>query len=100
MPKVNIIGCANNFAVVSRGNCSFSEKAFNVQSASYEALIMYNHQNKKPIPMSGSNFSNQVMIPIVMINYDCMQSLMGHYSAEKGFVIKKNCLNIWLCFFN
>lgn len=91
MPPINETGCSSNFAVVPRGNCSFSEKAYYVQFAhpiGYEALIMYNEPGQAPIPMSGSKFAEQIQIPVVMVNYACMESLMGMYSADRGFVIK------------
>lgn len=70
---------------MSRGNCSFSEKAYRVQNAAYEALIIYNKQGQAPIPMSGGKYADQIMIPVVMVNYDCMQSIMGNYRAERGY---------------
>lgn len=90
MPPINETGCSSNFAVVPRGNCSFSEKAYYVQFAhpiGYEALIMYNEPGQAPIPMSGSKFAEQIQIPVVMVNYACMESLMGTYSADKGYVV-------------
>lgn len=86
MPKVNKTGCSNNFALVSRGKCDFSEKAYHAQIALYEALIIYNYPNKASISMYGSNYSDKIMIPVVMVSYDCMISLMGQYSAEKGLI--------------
>jgi hypothetical protein len=52
--------CVVDFAVVPRGNCSFSEKAYYVQKAKpvgYQALIVYNFKGKSPNPMSGSKFA-------------------------------------------
>uniref|UniRef100_A0A914CIJ5 PA domain-containing protein n=1 Tax=Acrobeloides nanus TaxID=290746 RepID=A0A914CIJ5_9BILA len=82
--------CDNYFAVVPRGKCSFSEKAYNAQMAQsigYQALIVYNNPGQPPIPMSGSKFSDYVNIPVVMVNYECMQNMMGNYSVEHGFVV-------------
>lgn len=50
----------------------------------YEALIVYNDPGHAPIPMSGSKYADQVRIPVVMVNHACMESIMGHYSAENG----------------
>lgn len=50
----------------------------------YEALIVYNDPGHAPIPMSGSKYADQVRIPVVMVNHACMESIMGHYSAETG----------------
>ncbi|KAH7728803.1 RING finger domain containing protein [Aphelenchoides avenae] len=88
--RTNETGCDNYFAVVPRGNCSFSEKAFHVQMShpvGYEALIVYNDPGHAPIPMSGSKYADQVRIPVVMVNHACMESIMGHYSAENGYVV-------------
>uniref|UniRef100_A0A914DZD7 RING-type E3 ubiquitin transferase n=1 Tax=Acrobeloides nanus TaxID=290746 RepID=A0A914DZD7_9BILA len=82
--------CDNYFAVVPRGNCSFSEKAYNAQMAQsigYQALIVYNNPGQPPIPMSGSKYSERVTIPVVMVTYACMQNMMGNYSVDKGFVV-------------
>lgn len=87
MPHINKTGCITNFALVPRGNCSFSEKAFFVQNAvpAYEALIVYNYKGQtSPITMHGSKFADDVKIPVIMVNYACKESLMGRYSAENG----------------
>lgn len=85
MPKLNV-SCPNYFALVPRSNCNISKQAYNVQIAHYEALIMYNHKGKAPFTMQGGWYADKVQIPVVMVNYDCMVSLSGHYSAEKGLV--------------
>jgi E3 ubiquitin-protein ligase RNF13 len=90
-PPVNetVAACDIYFAVVPRGNCSFSEKAYNVQRAlpGYEALIVYNDKGQAPIPMSGSKFAEEVKIPVVMVDYACMESILGQHGAEHGFVV-------------
>nr|CAD2173243.1 unnamed protein product [Meloidogyne enterolobii] len=90
-PRLNSTSqCVVDFAVVSRGNCSFSEKAYYVQQAKpvgYQALIVYNFKGKSPNPMSGSKFAELIQIPVVMVKYECMQSLLGHYSAEHGYTV-------------
>jgi len=81
--------CDTYFAVVSRGNCSFSEKAFNVQNAKpfgFDALVVYNEINEDPISMSGSIHASDVNIPSIMVNYKCMKDLTGKYSATKGYL--------------
>lgn len=83
--------CDTYFAVVARGNCSFSEKAYNVQTATpsgFDALIVYNDiKAGPPVPMSGSIHAADVNIPAVMVNYACMKQIMSHYSASKGFAV-------------
>jgi hypothetical protein len=66
---------------------SIYRQAYYTQSAKpsgYQALIVYNGKGQSPIPMSGSKFAELVQIPIVMVKYECMQSMFGHYSAEHG----------------
>ncbi|KAK0401512.1 hypothetical protein QR680_015830 [Steinernema hermaphroditum] len=88
-PLVNsTLSCDNYFALVPRGNCSFSEKAYYVQHAfpiHFTALIVYNHPGQQPIPMSGGKFSDLVDIPVVMVDHACMINT-ERYSAEKGYL--------------
>lgn len=89
MPSINGTGCNSNFAIVKRGTCSFSEKAYYVQTSktkSYDALIIYNEQGQSPIPMSGSKWADKILIPVIMIKYECMESLIKKYGAEKGYI--------------
>jgi hypothetical protein len=90
-PPNTTVYCDTYFAVVARGNCSFSEKAFNVQTAEpfgFDALIVYNEMNKGgPIPMSGSIHAQDVTIPSVMINHACMKEVMTHYSSAHGYSV-------------
>jgi PA domain len=88
MPKYNKTLCSVNFAVVPRGNCTFAEKAYYAQLASpagYQAIIVYNDPNQPPIPMAGGHkFADKVQIPVVMVTYACMESLLYKYNADKG----------------
>ncbi|KAL3083566.1 hypothetical protein niasHT_039518 [Heterodera trifolii] len=92
-PELNstVAHCFFDFAVVPRGNCTFSEKAFfaqNAEPSGYSALILFSGKGQSPIPMSGSKYAEQVTIPVVMVNYGCMQSLLfGPYSARHGYVV-------------
>ncbi|TKR81073.1 hypothetical protein L596_015011 [Steinernema carpocapsae] len=84
------MACNNYFALVPRGNCSFSEKAYHAQKSSpipFRALIIYNDPGQQPIPMSGGKYAEFVEIPVVMVNYACKAS-MEQYSAERGCVVK------------
>lgn len=81
--------CDTYFAVVSRGNCSFSEKAYHVQNATplaFDALIVANDAGKAPIAMSGAKYAQDVTIPSVMISSSCSRSILGQYSALNGYV--------------
>uniref|UniRef100_A0A0K0FMC3 RING-type domain-containing protein n=1 Tax=Strongyloides venezuelensis TaxID=75913 RepID=A0A0K0FMC3_STRVS len=92
-PLKNISQCDGNFfALVPRGNCSFSRKAFNVQQK-YKALIIYQDEKEgKPISMSGREEASKVEIPVIMISYKCMEELTRNYSFRDGqyFVLIKS----------
>lgn len=83
--------CETYFAFVERGNCTFSKKAYNVQTASpfgFHSMIVYNDISKgDPIPMAGYIHDNEVSIPSIMISYWCMNLVMEYYSASKGFAV-------------
>jgi E3 ubiquitin-protein ligase RNF13 len=88
VPTSNDTECNNYFAVVPRGNCSFSEKAFYAQTSTpvqFGALIVYNDQ--EPVPMSGARYSDKVTIPVVMVDYECMQGLIHRYNYNDGYVV-------------
>ncbi|KAK6760203.1 hypothetical protein RB195_021627 [Necator americanus] len=87
----NITLCDSNFALVPRGNCSFSEKAYHVQRAEpmgFQALIVYNSEGKPPIDMAGSKYADLVRIPVLMISYQCMLAINNTYPASKGYVVQ------------
>uniref|UniRef100_A0A914HVE7 RING-type domain-containing protein n=1 Tax=Globodera rostochiensis TaxID=31243 RepID=A0A914HVE7_GLORO len=91
-PEMNTTAhCLFDFAVVPRGNCTFSEKAFFAQTAKptgYSALIVFSAKGQNPIPMSGSKYAEKVKIPVVMVNYACMQSLLyGQYTTRHGYLV-------------
>ncbi|KAK6057773.1 zinc finger, C3HC4 type [Cooperia oncophora] len=88
---VNATLCASNFALVPRGNCSFSEKAYHVQRAEptgFQALIIYNSEGKPPIDMAGSKYADAVRIPVLMISYQCMIAINITYPASQGYIVQ------------
>uniref|UniRef100_A0A0K0D2C2 PA domain-containing protein n=1 Tax=Angiostrongylus cantonensis TaxID=6313 RepID=A0A0K0D2C2_ANGCA len=88
---MNITLCDSNFALVPRGNCNFSEKAYNVQRArpsGFQALIVYNNEGESPIDMAGSKYADLVRIPVLMISYQCMIAVNSTYPARKGYVVQ------------
>jgi len=90
LPQLNETTCDSYFAVVPRGNCSFSEKAYYVQQSvpvNFNALIVYNDPYQDPVPMSGARFAEKVKIPVVMVNYDCMQDLLFRYNLNDGYIV-------------
>ncbi|CAJ0610314.1 unnamed protein product [Cylicocyclus nassatus] len=87
----NITLCESNFALVPRGNCSFSEKAYHVQRAEpegFKALIVYNSEGKAPIDMAGSKYADLVRIPVLMISYQCMLAINNTYPASQGYTVQ------------
>ncbi|VDM74274.1 unnamed protein product [Strongylus vulgaris] len=87
----NITLCDSNFAIVPRGNCSFSEKAYHVQRAEpsgFQALIVYNSEGKPPIDMAGSKYADLVRIPVLMISYQCMLAINNTYPASQGYIVQ------------
>ncbi|KAJ1367556.1 hypothetical protein KIN20_028491 [Parelaphostrongylus tenuis] len=87
----NITLCGSNFALVPRGNCNFSEKAYHVQRAKpsgFQALIVYNNEGEAPIDMAGSKYADLVQIPVLMISYQCMIAINATYPASKGYVVQ------------
>uniref|UniRef100_A0A0R3RZU9 RING-type domain-containing protein n=1 Tax=Elaeophora elaphi TaxID=1147741 RepID=A0A0R3RZU9_9BILA len=86
----NRTGCINYYAVVPRGNCSFSEKAYHAQRGypyPYSALIIFNDDGHSPVPMAGSKYADRVVIPVVMVSHACMTNMMDRFSAEKGYIV-------------
>ena len=53
-------------AVINRGTCEFSLKAFNAQQRGAIAVIIINHTGDA-VPMSGGGFGTQINIPVIMI---------------------------------
>ncbi|VDM39762.1 unnamed protein product [Toxocara canis] len=87
---VNSTLCHSQYAMVSRGNCSFSEKAYYAQTGRpepYRAIVIYNEPGEPPLPMQGSKYADEVTIPVAMVSYACMQSVMGRYPPEHGYVV-------------
>ncbi|KJH48768.1 zinc finger, C3HC4 type [Dictyocaulus viviparus] len=88
---VNITLCESNFALVPRGNCNFSIKAYRVQHAKpsgFQALIVYNFEGEVPIDMAGSKYADLVRIPVLMISYECMVAINITYPASKGYIVQ------------
>ncbi|KAF8382082.1 hypothetical protein PRIPAC_71224 [Pristionchus pacificus] len=92
MNHINETTCLVNYAVVPRGSCNFSEKAYYVQNASstrgFDALIVYNSEGKAPVEMAGGKFAEAVKIPVVMISYNCMMGLLERYPAQDGYAVQ------------
>ncbi|GMT03812.1 hypothetical protein PENTCL1PPCAC_25986 [Pristionchus entomophagus] len=91
MNTINETTCLINYAVVPRGNCNFSEKAYFVQGATprgFDALIVYNSESKSPVDMAGGKYAENVRIPVIMISYNCMMGLLERYPAADGYAVQ------------
>ena len=69
------------FALISRGTCNFSEKAYYAQQAGAMACIIYNNIPGAPVGMGAGINSGSVTIPVIMI------------SQPDGVAIKAQILN-------
>lgn len=72
---------AGKIAVVYRGACNFSQKAYNCQLAGAIAVIIVNSQGA-PIAMGGGALGGLVTIPVVMINTNDGNFLAGLVANE------------------
>ena len=76
IPSNDTLGCsslpsgsmAGKFALISRGNCQFSEKAYYAQLAGAIAVIIYNNVSGGPVGMAAGNNAASVNIPVIMIS--------------------------------
>uniref|UniRef100_A0AC34F0D3 RING-type domain-containing protein n=1 Tax=Panagrolaimus sp. ES5 TaxID=591445 RepID=A0AC34F0D3_9BILA len=85
--RVTSVGCA--LTTEPENSCK-SVQAFYAQSSTpvqFGALIVYNDQHMEPVPMSGARFSDKVFIPVVMVDYECMQGLIHRYNYNDGYVV-------------
>ena len=64
----NAAAVAGKIAIVSRGTCTFLEKARNAANAGAIALIVYNNRSDPPIVLGGD--ANTLTIPVLMISRD------------------------------
>lgn len=67
----NVTECLINYAVVPRGECGFSEKAFFAQGADhggFRALIVYNREGERPIDMAGGKHADDVISVIYVLS--------------------------------
>lgn len=85
--SLNITDCKEAYAFVPRGDCQFSEKAYNVQLGNYRALIVFSNPGDLPIPMDGDTYKERVHIPVVMVSYNCMERIKETYPPEDGYRI-------------
>lgn len=70
------LGCSNlpagsmtgKFALISRGTCDFSEKAYYAQQAGAVAVIIYNNIVGGPVGMAAGTNAGLVTVPVIMIS--------------------------------
>src|SRR5690606_30528004 len=75
MPS-DTLGCSSipagtfggKFALISRGTCQFSEKAYSAQQAGAIGVVIYNNDPTSMINMAQGNNSGLVNIPVILIS--------------------------------
>jgi hypothetical protein len=75
-------------AIIYRGNCEFSLKAYNAQKRGAVGVIIISHTGG-PIPMGVGTFGGSVTIPVVMIGReqgDSLVSCLNTGGATTGFI--------------
>ncbi|CAI4225545.1 unnamed protein product [Auanema sp. JU1783] len=90
-PYVNSTICDDYFAIVPRGKCNFSEKAYYAQNSTpinVAALIIFNKPGEAPVDMNGGKFADKVQIPLVMVSHACIDTMMTTYPPSKGFLVQ------------
>lgn len=86
---------SGKIAVIYRGTCNFSLKAYNAQKRGAIGVIIINHTGE-PVAMTGGVLGVQVTIPIVMIDrvsgddlymalQSCGNSITGFIGSKVGF---------------
>ena len=87
-PTKDSLGCgvsatnvAGNIAVVYRGDCMFSMKAYRAQAAGARALVIINHTPGGPVDMGGGDSAAAIYIPVVMIGKDEGAALKAEIEA-------------------
>lgn len=63
---VNVADISGNIALVSRGSCSFTQKARNVQAAGARAMIVFNNSGTGIFGLAGDD--DEVTIPVVSVS--------------------------------
>lgn len=68
-------------ALISRGECAFSQKIRNAQSAGAVAVLVANNQQGDPTAMASDGTPNQPTIPAYMVSLDTGQAILGNDGA-------------------
>jgi minor extracellular serine protease Vpr len=68
-------------ALVTRGDCAFSVKIRNAQSAGAIAVLVANNQQGDPIAMATDGTPNQPTIPAYMVSLGAGQAILGSNGA-------------------
>jgi hypothetical protein len=77
-PTTDSLGCstlpagsmAGKFALIYRGTCNFSEKAYNAQVAGAAVCVIVNNVSGGPVGMAAGINAALVTIPVIMISKD------------------------------
>lgn len=77
-PISNGAAVAGRIALVDRGTCNFSLKAYNVQQAGATAVIVANNKGGDPSTMSAGDRAADVTIPAIMVAQDAGASFVAN----------------------
>ncbi len=75
------VSLSGAIALISRGECAFSQKIRNAQSAGAIAVLVANNQQGDPTAMASDGTPNQPTIPAYMVSLDTGQAILGNDGA-------------------
>lgn len=87
-PLINSAEIDGNIAVVYRGSCQFSDKAYQAQNAGAIAVIVINNVYGGPIGMAPGDLGWEIFIPVIMISKELGELIYEelHNSEINGFI--------------
>ncbi len=77
---------AGQFAIVSRGECTFAEKAVNLARAGAIGVVIYNNEYGNPIAMQG--IENTVQIPVLMVSKSTYEAL--RFPLQMSVIVRQS----------
>lgn len=94
-PVVNGAAIAGKIAVLYRGTCNFSEKAYNAQQAGAIAVVIINNVPGSPVGMAGGVNAASVTIPVTMISQSAGAALRDEILAGNVIAFIGNKANLY-----
>jgi minor extracellular serine protease Vpr len=75
------VSLSGAIALISRGECTFSQKIRNAQAAGAIAVLVANNQQGDPTAMASDGTPNQPTVPAYMVSVDTGQAILGDDGA-------------------